>query len=337
SGFGGLAATFYNPYRLNIVNPAANAYLRATAFEVGIYGEYSQLTSDTEELDSWNGNLSYLSLAFPLRNVLNEVLNRKNPDWGFGMNISLVPYSTVGYNIEAISTTESGDSTLSQFQGRGGTYRILWGNTARYKGLSVGLNLGYLFGKTTNDRIVALVDGEGRDLIDSYRSQLIDEISIGGLIVNAGLMYRYQFKKMEEGVLKPTGKNIIIGAYGNTSNDINSNTSQEFFRYRNGAGFGAIPTDTIRNLSGIEGKVTLPAEFGIGVMIEQEFKYRLGLDFQAAKWSQYKNDAKPETLVDTWRLAFGGEYTPDYSSYNKACATARAFSTNRTRGSLTNS
>ncbi|MEL6923322.1 MAG: hypothetical protein AAFO94_04675, partial [Bacteroidota bacterium] len=219
---------------------------------------------------------------------------------------------------EAISTTESGDSTLSQFQGRGGTYRILWGNTARYKGLSVGLNLGYLFGKTTNDRIVALVDGEGRDLIDSYRSQLIDEISIGGLIVNAGLMYRYQFKKMEEGVLKPTGKNIIIGAYGNTSNDINSNTSQEFFRYRNGAGFGAIPTDTIRNLSGIEGKVTLPAEFGIGVMIEQEFKYRLGLDFQAAKWSQYKNDAKPETLVDTWRLAFGGEYTPDYSSYNKA-------------------
>ena len=318
SGYGGLSATFYNPYRLNIINPAANAFLKATAFEVGVFGEYSNLQSDTEKLNGWNGNLGYLSLGFPLRNVLNEVLDRKNPDWGFAMNFSLVPYSTVGYNIEATSITESQDTTLNLFQGRGGNYRIVWGNSIRYKDFSFGLNLGYLFGKTTNDRIIAIVDDNGVDKLDAYRSQLIDETSLGGLTASVGLMYRHRFMKVEDGESKPSGKNIIVGFYGNTSNEIGTNTSQKYFRYRNAAVFSSIPVDTIRNVSGVEGKVTLPAEFGFGVMYEQENKFRFGFDFNSARWSQYTNDAKPENLMDSWRISLGTEYIPDYLSYNNA-------------------
>ena len=314
SSYGGLGATFYNSYRLNSINPAANGYLKATAFEVGVFGEYSKLQGTNLEEGFWNGNLNYLSLAFPLRNVISEVLDRKNTDLSLSMNFSLIPYSVVGYDIEGQGIVGANlDTTQNQFQGRGGTYKILWGNTMKYKDISFGLNLGYIFGKITNDRSVSFLDSEGNNEANYYRDQLVDEFSLTGLIWNAGMMYRHQFKSMKDGKLVPNGKNIIIGAYGNSKNSVNTNTSQLFFR--NNPNYN-VPADTIRNVTDLKGEAVLPAEFGIGVMFEKEFKYRLGIDYSAAKWSQYKNDAKPEALLDTWRIAVGGEYTPDYLSYN---------------------
>ena len=72
---GGLGAAIYNPYEINIVNPASINYLSAAAFDIGFTGDYNSLTDQNGQNASfWAGNLSYISLAFPLKNTLNDLL-----------------------------------------------------------------------------------------------------------------------------------------------------------------------------------------------------------------------------------------------------------------------
>ena len=52
-------------------------------------------------------------------------------------------------------------------------------------------------------------------------------------------------------------------------------------------------------------------------MYEKINKLRIGAEYIAAGWSNYRNEAKPEDLLDTWRVAAGLEYIPDIISYNK--------------------
>jgi hypothetical protein len=51
-------------------------------------------------------------------------------------------------------------------------------------------------------------------------------------------------------------------------------------------------------------------------MYQKLGKFRIGGEYQFQGWSSYENEAKPETLLDSRRIAFGGEYIPDISSYN---------------------
>ena len=111
-GMGGLGAAFHDAYHMNISNPASLARLREAAFEVGLYSEYNVLTDATgqnERLKTWNGNLRYLSLGFPLKNPINEVLDQKKKKVRWGMNFTLLPYSNVNYNIQTLTKQSVGD------------------------------------------------------------------------------------------------------------------------------------------------------------------------------------------------------------------------------------
>ena len=307
-GMGGLGASFNDPYHTNLINPASYSYLRSTSFEVGLFSQYSSLQTPSETLDIWSGNINYISIGFPMRNPINEVLDRKKRDTHWGMNLSLLPFSTVGYNVQSNGIIEeSGQETINSFNGRGGTYKVQWGNAVKYKDFSVGVNLSYFFGKIINERSLFLV-GTG----SSYSSKFLDELSMGGVTIDAGVQYKYQFKeKNDKGEIVPNGKSFTVGAYAGPNSSINTNTSQ-FYTRRNST-FGTL--DTLVNVNEIRGDATLPGSFGVGVMYENFNKFRVGIDYSASKWSNYSNDAKPETLLDSYRIAIGGEIIPDENSY----------------------
>ena len=117
---------------------------------------------------------------------------------------------------------------------------------------------------------------------------------------------------MEDDELLPNGKSITIGLYGNSKNTINTNTSQDYQRVNRLTG----ARDTLSFTENIEGTVVLPSTFGIGLMYENFNKMRVGFDYSTSQWSSYRNEAKPETLSDSYRIAVGGEYIPDINSYN---------------------
>jgi hypothetical protein len=309
AGMAGLSAAFNDPYHLNILNPASLTQLQATAFEVGINARYANLNSGDESTGVWTGNLTYLALGFPLINPINEVLDRKRSDIKLGMAFSLQPYSNVGYDIETSNEMPEIGQVSNFLKGSGGTYRVNWSNGFSFKSVAVGLNLGYHFGKLTNSRRV-----EFDSLSNAYISEFLDEVSMRGLVWSAGLQYTYKFKELnKKGELEATGKQLVVGLYGNSETGFNTNRTRFVERYN----FVFNNQDTIISQEEVEEQGTLPSAFTLGVEYHSTNKLRLGAEVGLQNWSQYVNEAQPDTgLEDAWAFRLGGEYIPNYLSYN---------------------
>jgi len=308
-GMGGLSAAFHDPYHLNLANPASLSQLQTTVFEVGMNAQHSGLKSEGISEGVWSGNLNYLALGFPLINPINEALDRKRSLLGLGMAFALQPYTLVGYNVEATSEQEGLGQTTNFLKGTGGTNRLMWSNAARYKGLSGGLTIGYLFGQLTNSRRVEL------DSVDlAYVTEFLDEISINGFFWEAGLQYTHEFKKLNaRGEMEPSGRRLIFGAFGNSKDKFNTNSRRFAERYNLAYNI----QDTILDESGLKQSGTLPSELSLGFVYENRNDFRLGVEYAMQQWSEYANEAKPEpSFSDTWRFSAGMEWIPDFQSYN---------------------
>ncbi len=319
-GMGGLGAAFHDGYHMNIANPASLSRLRETAFELGLYSEYNSLndaTGQNDRLKTWNGNLRYLSLGFPLKNPINEVLEQKKKKFRWGMNFTLLPYSNVNYNIQTLTDQTFGDTLTSVnflYQGSGGTYKVMWGNAVNYKNFSAGINLGYFFGKIENDKEVTFPD-----FVSSFDNDFNDDFLFGGFTWNLGVQYDHVLKAKKE-TNEPI-EFITFGISGNSRNKYNLTRERLWFSRNLGIG----TQDTIYSVSGSETTEStgyLPGELAIGVMYNKVDRLRLGIDFKYQAWSQYINDLIAATDanrpdVNVWRLGIGGEYVPNARSYNK--------------------
>lgn len=310
AGFGGLTAAYFDPLHINILNPASLGWLGTTTFEAGMYGERSSLSFQGQSTPVWSGNLSHLSLAFPMRNSLNDVLAKKERNVFWAMNIGLMPNSIVGYDIETEEVIAEGDTTINSFQGSGGTTRLVWGNGVRYKNLSVGININYLFGQLESDRVVQFPNRLGV-FNDSYQ----DNISIRDWSLSFGAQYKLELdKKKDKDGLVRSSKNLILGIYGNPKSDFTTNSTILRIGFNND--LNPIVTDTLRNEQDVEQAGVLPSEWTMGVMYQQDGKLRVGAEYSYAGWSKYENEAKPEVLYDSRKFAVGAEYAPDPNSYN---------------------
>ncbi|MEO1518801.1 MAG: hypothetical protein AAFV95_27550 [Bacteroidota bacterium] len=313
SGMGGLGSVFFSKHTANVINPASYAYLRTTSFDIGLYGQYSSLDdANNESQEIWSGNLSYLSLAFPIKNPLNQALDREQSPFSWGMGFSLLPLSNVGYLIELTEEVPGTGTANYSFEGSGGLYRLLWSNGFKYKEYSFGLNLGYLFGNLDNRTTIAFPDLES-----SFVNLLRDEISVTGFVWDAGFMYDYRFKrKGSDGEMENTGKYVVVGAYGRSPNSFS--TRSQSLRARNNPFFSLRGTDTLSFTDTIRGDGRLPAQFGLGVMTGKENKWMAGIQIESTPWSQYENEVQVSDakLRNSWRLSIGGQITPDHISYN---------------------
>lgn len=310
AGFGGMAglsAAINDPYQLNLLNPASLPHLISTSFEVGLYAKYAGLKSEDKTAGVWSGNLQYMALGFPLKNPINKSLDRKTSKWDLGMSLALSPYTLVGYDVLTQQFDPDFGTATTALKGNGGTYKLAWGNGIKYKGFSVGVNAAYLFGKLTNSRKVNF-----DSLAFSYDTEFLDEVSVRGFVWQVGAQYVYDFKKTDKaGKRVPNGKRLIAGAYGGPSTNFNTNSSRYYYRF-----LSAAIRDTILYSSEVKEKGRMPSSFTAGITYEEINKLRIGIEYSATRWSEYLNEAKPESLQDGSRLAAGVQYTPDVFSYN---------------------
>ncbi|MEY3369153.1 MAG: hypothetical protein RI973_2308 [Bacteroidota bacterium] len=311
-GFAGLSATYSDPLHVNIENPASLAGLTATTFEIGMYAKYSHLTDQSKQGNFWSGNLSHLVLAMPMHNRLNDLLQKRQRKFFWTMTFALLPSTQLSYDVYSEKDQPVLETAVSRFKGTGGTSNLLWGHGLRYKNLSVGLNLGYLFGQLENERIVSFPD-----LPVAYTDRFIDNFSIRAFQWNAGVQYRMDFDKAEkESENVYMGRSLVIGAYGNTATALSTRSVvYRLGEYTTSLG-NILGTDTLFQDVNESGEGTLPAEYTLGLMYQKLGKFRLGAEYQFQGWSNYEIEAKPETLFDSRRVAVGVEYIPDISSYN---------------------
>lgn len=311
NSMGGISASFADPYHVNLVNPASYSSLRSAAFDFGVQAKNANLQEGDQSFRSWSGNIEYISLSFPLRNPLNEVLDRSKKQYWLGMSFALLPYSNVNYNISTLIDDENIGNFEQNFSGTGGSYKVQWGNSFKYKGLSVGLHLGYLFGKIENSSNTFF-----NDSFTAFDNVFSRDYSFKGFTWNAGAIYQLYLNTDKVKNVKGTrARYLNIGLHGNSQSSISTNST---IFDRNVGAFSniQIDNDTLRFESDIKGTGTLPSELGVGATYFVDRKLAIGVNYILTNWSSYVNDARPEELQDVTKVSFGGYYRPNHQSFD---------------------
>jgi hypothetical protein len=314
---GGLSATYRSYWDYNLANPASLGKLRFTSFQVGIDYQHSELTekntNKTAQAD--NGNLSYVSLAFPITKsweVMRDTLRRGVPvQWGMG--VSLTPYSFVNYDVSVVRQVAGIDDVRFNYTGEGAKYRVNWSNGFSYKGISAGANLGMLFGQISNSTYIDFQDSTHSTAFDEQF--VVDENGVG-FIWDVGIQYEYVIKN-KKGRTSPDpnysiDNKISVGAYAGGVSNITTVSSQQYTRQSQYHG-----VDTIQSINGVEGVLNMPIKIGGGISYGREMGFMIGLSYESELWSMFKrNDVADDNLTDAHRFAIGMQIIPEFADYS---------------------
>lgn len=308
---GSVGASFVDAYNINTVNPASYGFLDVTSFDIGLFAKYSELSDDTQSEGLWNGNLAYISLAFPMSNPINEILDRVERKSSWGMNFTLMPHTSVGYNVSSIDSIPNVGRIQKNYIGSGGTYKFMWGNSYRYGNLSGGINMGYLFGKIQYQRNVYFGDLQG-----AYDNEFNYDYSVNGFLWNAGVIYKLDLNKEEREIDRNRpAKFMTFGLHTNSSTSFSTNASvleRSVARFGTGIDFAV---DTLNFTLDSLGSGRLPAEVGFGLSYYNGSKSSISASYTYTNWSGFKNDANEGELTDTYKVSLGGFFRPDYKSF----------------------
>lgn len=308
---GSISSSYVDKYHVNIDNPASYAFLSMTAFEIGVEAKRSVLKENEVNSEPiWSGNLNYLSLAFPLQNDLNQLLDRKVSPSSWGMGFTLAPSSNVAYNIQSTTDDPIDGEIVRSYTGKGGSYKFLWGTAYKYKNFAVGTNLGYQFGSINYERSVLF-----EDVLFAYDDIFTAKYNMSGFLWDMGLIYTLVINKKKQKENKGIATKLLT--FGLTyKNQTNLSTSADIIQIARQRGVGAVDTGLI--VLDQEGKALLPSSVGMGVSYRHGSKFMIGIDYKTAAWKNYFNEATNEVkekLKNTSTVSMGGYYRPNYKSY----------------------
>ena len=313
---GGISTAFAHPYYTNLSNPASLGALQATAFEIGFDAARVKLKTDESELINWSGNLNYFSLAFPLINPVNRLLDRRKTDFNWGMSLSLTPVTRVNHFTVVNEEIAELGPIIREYRGAGGTNMFSWGNGIKYKNFHFGLNLGYLFGSIMDEKTVLF--GNQTALHD----YVLRDASYRGFTWKGGLQYEIDLSGGAGAEDERNAESITLGLTGNGRWNLRALTTVLDARMSSTYGGlqtvanGVVRVDTLLfdDEARVEGK--LPATFSLGVVYKKSTRWLLGANYTYTGWAKYQNDLhQNQTFANTSYLGVGVQYVPDATAF----------------------
>lgn len=280
SSCGGISAGYISPLNINIQNPASysNSYL--TTFEVGGFMEYGSYKVADSSYASGNGGMSHLAVLLPL----------KSTKWGLALGIQ--PYSSV--NLSFSSTIQ--DSDLKKIYllntDEGSMYKAFIGTGYKIKNISIGVNIGLLWGGINKKYSYFVNDSLGRSFDN------INNASISAFHYNVGVQY---YKAINKNLLLVLGLSGATNtkAYGTNYGQINT------WQY---VGNTLVSDRAKRDTTDFS--FLIPGFIDFGFTLTKKNYLTLGMDFKMSNWSvmQYNTNGKP--LNDNWSIHTGVEFKP---------------------------
>ncbi len=315
---GGVSAGFSDAYYTNLANPASLGALVATSFEIGFYAGPTRLRTDNRDERFWGGSLNYFSLAFPLINPVNRLLDRRSTDFNWGMSISLLPRSRVNHFTSLVENVTDIGNVTREYKGSGGTNSVQWGNGIKYKQFYFGLNLGYLFG-AIKDELAIILPREDLPLV--FHNYALEDVSYRGFHWRLGAQYVLDLT--EKGA-KDDPRSVQTVTFGLSANtNWSFTTVSEVLEARkstlyNGLGdeISDSSTDTLSFVTGDRNKGKHPGQLSLGATYRKGDKWLLGVSYTTSGWSNYRNAPnRNDALMDTYRFSVGAQFIPDSRSY----------------------
>jgi hypothetical protein len=315
---GGISAAFTDPYFTNLVNPASLAGLQATSFELGFDAYHSNLTAvaTDQKAGYWGGNLNYFSLAFPVINPVNRLLDRRSQDFNWGMAISLLPYSRVSHFSSIESSLEDIGRIREENEGSGGLNKITWSHGVKYKHWYGGIALGYLFGDIKTEQAVIY-----RDLPLAFDNYYRNDASYRGFLLKGGLQYEIDLSKGKGAENSRDIKLLTVGISTNAKTRFR--TLSNDFRALKGITYQGLSdefpdeeTDTVFYQEDIENFGKLAGDLSAGIVYHRGTRWLVGVNLNWLNGKGYENDLSDYTYNSAFQVGLGMQYVPDATSYN---------------------
>ena len=189
------------------------------------------------------------------------------------------------------------DSGYTEYSGDGGTFMPNIGTGFAIKNLSLGVTMGYLFGRRDYSTTRTLYDTV------EFKTALYDaDATYGGLFFSGGAQYRMKLNKDSTTILR-------LGVSGNLNRTFNAN--RDIIRSASGTG----GTDTVYHEKGVSGKVVYPASYTIGFVLERRIgnngQFLIGTDLVQNKWSSFRFFGAQDSVQDNWQLRVGTQLRPN--------------------------
>jgi hypothetical protein len=306
---GGISVAYADAQSINFSNPASYANNRLVTYDLGVIIDNRTLRSKTpvNKYNSANFSPAYLSIGMPL-----DAKKRLGLAFGF------TPVSRINYSTVRSERLPGIDSIQTLFEGSGGLNEAFVGIGKRWKGLSVGFNTGYRFGKREAATKRALIN----DTIAYYKSNKNTTTSFGGVFLTTGIQYE-ALLKTDTSKRKTKGSidkyYLRLGATAQLGQTLNA--EQRYLKETFDFDFsgGTFTIDSIESASNFKGKIIIPATYTAGFMVQkmsfdQLAAYDLwgfGVEYTTANWSTYKFYNQPDATVNSWQLRVGGQFTPN--------------------------
>ena len=289
-GMGGIGFGLRNSQMINPLNPASYSSVDSMTFmlDFGVMGQMAWYEDNLNNARSkkTNGSLEYLAMQFPLA---------KN----IGMGLGIEPVSYVGYSYgDTVRLNEVDGLAQYSYKGSGGLSKVYTNLSYNlFQRLSVGVNVGYLFGDIINSGMFS------NSVSGSFNVLRTDTLRASGLVYEAGLQYYYPLAK---------NKNIVFGAVFSPKIKINSNVYKGIISYNSNN--NAIENSD--NYVSRDSIFELPETYGVGVTFNDKNKFTVGADLKYQRWASARFYNRTDTLSNQLKVSLGGEYIPNHQSSN---------------------
>ena len=278
---GGLSV-YTDSIHLNIQNPAGVAKLKFVNYTLGGSYKYVVQKTETETQTATSTNLDYIGIGIPMGK--------------FGVSLGMLPFTTVGYKLEAET-----DSTITQYTGTGGLNKVFLAVAYQFTPqFAFGIDANYNFGNTEKKVLIDEFDNQfgTRELIRS---------DLKGFTFNFGAEYK---AKLNDYLILTT-----MATYSPATDfTVTGNrTLSTVLLSDNGS---VSPIDTrISNLDDVE--VKFPSQFTFGAGIGESKDWFIGAQYSNVKISNFNNpvlNVGTVQFIDANRYRIGGFFIPNYNS-----------------------
>lgn len=290
-GMGGVGIGLRSGDIVNSLNPASYSAVDSMtmAIDAGLSGQVTNFKEGGHKVNAYNADFEYIVATFRVRKKM-------------GVGVGLLPYSNIGYNYT--STQKIGTSTTtstSTFDGEGGLHQAFIG--LGYKpvyGLSVGLNLSYLWGNYTRTVTIANSDEYVKTMTRTYTANVTN--------------YKLDLGVQWEHWLNPMNK-LTLGAVYGLGHKLNADPQLTVTNTDTQTSVSTTNTEEVSN------GLSIPHSFGFGASLKHGNSLLIAADYSLQKWGALDfpvaNNSDGSYLLSSGQLkdrhhvALGAEWTPD--------------------------
>lgn len=303
SGMGNNTIAFIDSVTLNFNNPSSYSLLGKgqPLFSTGLSARASDFKSGNDHFNAKYIGINHFAIGIPFAN-------------NFGLAVGLKPFSRTGYEFRD-SEMVGNDEMKYVYRGSGGTNEVFGGfsaslfNVKKHR-LSIGANVGYIFGTTNNERISYInTSGVANGGIDN------EGYTFNSLNLDFGLNYIWKVSQTSS---------LIVGAVytPNLKLDVKRN---EFLAYSSDIANPNAYNYLYQNND--KGEILMPSTIGVGVNYVTKPKktenrtniYELSLngEVKMMDWSSYGTSFLGVTetgdFENTIRYGVGAQFVPNHN------------------------